>query len=392
MPPQPGFSSSVAAVTILPDAPKLAKAWRTWYKHVGLLRRLRFVRSLIAKKRYYEIDEVGEISESDEEANTADAVDTNAPLSYAKSLDILFPLDKDSPKNDFKEVLKETSQVETGPNFVTQIHEDHLSAHEEMSYNEDQDNMKQIQQRINYYKDVFGATLDEKDVEMEQTLLMYALEYGPEQTAVYSREFAQGAAACCPNGCREERLHSYELKDLENLEEEVAAALQQSFKDLIEAQNSNVESERLPDPKVPASEPSTSNLGPIQSAKSLEDMDLPAIYDDESRLYHRTPTKFSSKKSAEVANVSAAPFAQILLSFTILLTSPSHFITTSMMLELTTRGPPRMNRAFRELVNLRHKRDHYGCRQIGHFLGQIRWFRAESRFPIKAGCISKNSR
>ena len=337
VPPQPGFSSSVAAVTILPDAPKLAKAWRTWYKHVGLLRRLRFIRSLIAKKRYYEIDEVGEISESDEEANTADAVDTNAPLSYAKSLDILFPLDEDSPKNDVKEVLQETLQVETGSDFVTQIREDHLSAHEEMSYNEDQDNMKQIQQRINYYKDVFGATLDEKDVEMEQTLLMYALEYGPEQTAVYSREFAQGAAACCPNGCREERLHSYELKDLENLEEEVAAALQQSFKDLIEAQNSNVESGRLPDPKVPASEPSTGNLGPIQSAKSLEDMDLPAIYDDESRLYHRTPTKFSSKKSAEVANVSAALLFNFLISFTILLTFPSHFITTSMMLELTTR-------------------------------------------------------
>jgi len=310
VPPQPGFSSSVAAVTILPDAPKLAKAWRTWYKHVGLLRRLRFIRSLIAKKRYYDIDEVGEDSESDEEANTTDAVDTNAPLGDAKSLDILFPLDEASPKNEVKEVLRETSQVQTGLDFVTKSHEDHLSAgNEELSYNNDQDDMKQIQQRINYYKDVFGATLDEKDVEMEQTLLMYALEYGPEQTAVYSREFAQGAAACCPNGCREERLHSYELKDLENLEEEVAAALEQSFKDLIEAQNSNVESGKLPDPKVPTSEPSTFNLGQIKTVKSMEDIDLPAIYDDESRLYHRTPTKFSSKNSAEVANVSAAPFA-----------------------------------------------------------------------------------
>ena len=81
MPPQPGLSSSAAAVTILPDVPKLAKAWRTWYKHVGLLRRLRFIRSLIAKKRYYEIDEVSDISESDEEANTADAVDTEVYLS-----------------------------------------------------------------------------------------------------------------------------------------------------------------------------------------------------------------------------------------------------------------------------------------------------------------------
>ena len=53
VPRQPGFTSSVAAVTILPDADELATAWRKWYIAAAVLRRLRFVRSLIADRRDY---------------------------------------------------------------------------------------------------------------------------------------------------------------------------------------------------------------------------------------------------------------------------------------------------------------------------------------------------
>jgi hypothetical protein len=47
VPNQPGYSSAVAAVTILPDATQVAQAWRKWYKCAGRLRRLRFIRSRI---------------------------------------------------------------------------------------------------------------------------------------------------------------------------------------------------------------------------------------------------------------------------------------------------------------------------------------------------------
>lgn len=47
VPNQPGFSSSVAAVTILPDSAQVAKAWRKWYACASKLRRLRFIRSRI---------------------------------------------------------------------------------------------------------------------------------------------------------------------------------------------------------------------------------------------------------------------------------------------------------------------------------------------------------
>jgi hypothetical protein len=50
VPNQPGFSSSVVAVTILPGAPELAKAWRKWYCAAATLRRLRFIRQVIKEK------------------------------------------------------------------------------------------------------------------------------------------------------------------------------------------------------------------------------------------------------------------------------------------------------------------------------------------------------
>ena len=50
VPNQPGFSSSIVAVTILPGAPELAKAWRKWYAAAAALRRLRFIRSVIRDK------------------------------------------------------------------------------------------------------------------------------------------------------------------------------------------------------------------------------------------------------------------------------------------------------------------------------------------------------
>ena len=44
VPNQPGFSSSVAAVTILPDSSQVSHAWNRWYKCASKLRRLRFIR------------------------------------------------------------------------------------------------------------------------------------------------------------------------------------------------------------------------------------------------------------------------------------------------------------------------------------------------------------
>lgn len=47
VPNQPGFSSSVAAVTLLPEPSQVALAWKKWYFCGKRLRKLRFIRSLI---------------------------------------------------------------------------------------------------------------------------------------------------------------------------------------------------------------------------------------------------------------------------------------------------------------------------------------------------------
>ena len=51
VPNQPGFSSSVAAVTILPSAAHITEAWKQWYRVAGKLRRLRLIRSEINKRK-----------------------------------------------------------------------------------------------------------------------------------------------------------------------------------------------------------------------------------------------------------------------------------------------------------------------------------------------------
>lgn len=72
------------------------------------------------------------------------------------------------------------------------------------------------------------------------SLLVQAMNYGPEQTAVYSREFAQGASACCPNGCAEERTRDLRIDELLELEMEVKHMVEESFTELKHAQISNV--------------------------------------------------------------------------------------------------------------------------------------------------------
>jgi hypothetical protein len=49
VPPQPGFSSSVAAVTMIPDARLVANAWKKWKIVERKLQTLRYARNLIAK-------------------------------------------------------------------------------------------------------------------------------------------------------------------------------------------------------------------------------------------------------------------------------------------------------------------------------------------------------
>jgi Late exocytosis, associated with Golgi transport len=163
IPNQPGFSSSVAAVTILPDAAELAAAWRKWYAAASKLRRLRFIRKQLRARRHYDIEVHPEGSEPGE-----DVALSKPPSALPSSIDPATRCTSNDPEDD-----------------------------------------------MTLYRKILGSAMDE---EVEE-LFLSALAFGPEQTAAYSREFAQSAAPCCPNGCFEGGVIEARIDELEELEE-----------------------------------------------------------------------------------------------------------------------------------------------------------------------------
>ena len=58
VPNQPGFTSSIAAITILPDASKLCKVWGKWYECGSKMRRLRYIKAHLENRRKMQQDGV----------------------------------------------------------------------------------------------------------------------------------------------------------------------------------------------------------------------------------------------------------------------------------------------------------------------------------------------
>lgn len=258
---------------MLPDAPKLAAAWKAWYRHCSLLRRLRFIRELIEEKRHYDIDEcIGNYHED--------------------SLPIVDQTGNGKASHNFNgEVNLDDEQKPPIPTVGSQdyLDDDYPGA----GLGEEEINeYAAIEQRIKYYSNVFGADINdlfENDISAnpnqtgqyyEQTLMTQLLSYGPEQTAAYSKEFARGAAACCPNGCREEKIRElFKLRDLEELQEELQEKVKESFDALAKIQQENVIREVEPINQ------------PVKKQVSSDDVDV------EMQLFSRTPTKFSASNT-----------------------------------------------------------------------------------------------
>ena len=204
VPNQPGFSSSVVAVTILPAAPELAKAWRKWYAAAAALRRLRFIRTVINEKRHYDIDEVG----GDEESSSA-------PLPEHTSQEIV--------PSDFHSEHTPTRGVPQDRPRVTFLDDDTAS-----SRFQDAETKRQVSQ----YRQTYGQS-EASDLDYR---IFRDLNYGPEQQAVYSREMAQGAAACCPHGCCEGRVRRQPIDRLLEMEEATIQRLENAQEQLQHAQ------------------------------------------------------------------------------------------------------------------------------------------------------------
>ena len=178
VPNQPGFSSSVAAITILPSAPHIAKAWRKWYVAAGALRRLKFIRALIAKRRHYDIEET---------------------------------IGDDIDRSPSKKSWGGVSRTQQDQNSLQQYADEYAVENYEKNYG---------WQNREVFDDLENPEIYHKFIE--------ALDYGPEQTAIYTRELAQGAAACCPYGCNDHRLEAADFHELLELEKDAIARVQEA--------------------------------------------------------------------------------------------------------------------------------------------------------------------
>jgi hypothetical protein len=258
VPNQPGFSSSVAAVTIIPGANDISRAWRKWYAAAAKLRRLRFIRQQIAERRHYVIN---------------DGDEDHGPAEEAQIM-------RDLELGEKEVVLDETPRV-----------------YADSSRNKE------------YYRHVLGASLDEGDEEGRQ--IFEAMSFGPEQTAVYSREFAQAAASCCPNGCFEGRIRRAKIDELVLMESEAAASVHQANLELRQARERVTLPEQISEPQVddlpPPQDPSTEHVKPStppppstgkkhRRVPSLELAHLPGDLGLESELYAKS-TSFNHEGS-----------------------------------------------------------------------------------------------
>ena len=225
VPNQPGFSSSIAAVTIVPGAMDLSVAWRKWYAAAAKLRRLRFIRKHIQMRRHYEI-ESQKTSSGDIKATTSPPKDEILKYEYGDSVD--YGYEDSLNMNNIHEydddvfvpVNANTDEINSylaqpppmpNPNWI-QREKTPRGIYEENPQNQ------------LYYQQVFGSSLG---IESD-THIYDALEFGPEQASVYAREFAQSSAPCCPNGFNEESIRRASIDQLMEMERVTAVQVHEA--------------------------------------------------------------------------------------------------------------------------------------------------------------------
>lgn len=180
----------MAAITIIPDARQLAEAWQKWYVAAARLRRLRFIRELIADKRQDEI-------------NPEDGEGT-----------------KYSGDGEGMSSIKET--YEDGEGSLS------TNGTDEEPFVGGPIYVNRNSREIFYDREVFGSI---RDYDADLRIFDHH-GFTPEQTAVHARDFAQSASGCCPRGCHEDKIRQASIEELKEAEEDVIIALKEAKQEL----------------------------------------------------------------------------------------------------------------------------------------------------------------
>ncbi|KAG7350665.1 protein of unknown function DUF221-domain containing protein [Nitzschia inconspicua] len=291
IPNQPGYSSSVAAVTILPDVNQVSKAWKKWFDCANKLRRLRYIRKRLqllqeGQDKNVEVifnddrindSDIGSFRSSptgisgepafrnsDKSKNSADddnrprvkqrirttprraltpvggvhkleTVDEGSTGDLSSDVDLVDP---EGVPSDVQVLM--TNKCRSSDSYG--IDDDSLgSAH----YNVDDVNPilepSEINIRTNFSpprvdriasdvkKNRFLASVG---VAEESKLEMFMADEDIEQMTVYCREYARSSASCCPYGCDAYVIRNADAATLADLEQEAEEAVQQANEEL----------------------------------------------------------------------------------------------------------------------------------------------------------------
>lgn len=233
------------------------------------MQRLRFIKSLIAEKCHYiEVDEdednlnISLGAEYCMEGGDSKVTkkDNTSPSKHAHFLDERSEKELQSEdkfqtchdSEDNKPVCLKDSNFLGKEDSNADLNSDHQQSKLDISSHnsacstscrrEDKHLDHRTQKEIDYFYDVLGVEIDKEKI--DDSLNSFALAYGPEQTAVYSREVSHAVSGCCPRGCKEKQLRTYTLSQLEDLERTASVEVKESFNDLMNAQDNNMESVR----------------------------------------------------------------------------------------------------------------------------------------------------
>lgn len=178
VPNQPGYSSSIAALTILPDVKRLSQAWKRWFRCAGKVRRLNFIRQRLQQLR-----------EEQKSKNEDKKVKQNENGSSVGQ----------SQRNGLENI--ETSKIS---NF------------------EGRSRPRRLQNACTEEDLESARRTTEVDIKEESNMEMFLDEDEIEQMTVYYREFARSSSSCGPYGCDEYAILQADVTELEDLEEEAA--------------------------------------------------------------------------------------------------------------------------------------------------------------------------
>ena len=204
IPPESGFSSAVAAISVFPNEEELAAAWRKWAVMEGKLRRLRFIRRLINQRRKEEEYIEFEAADEGDENSNKDPV-------IKGGLDI-------SDKVEVLASQEEGINVNIG-DFLESVQED-----EALDYNDVSGILTKLEAERNSLTKTYENVTGIRQLE-------------PEQAAVFARETSQIASGCCPVGCHEEKVRDASLKDLLELDRESVEDFRKALQELQDAQS-----------------------------------------------------------------------------------------------------------------------------------------------------------